>query len=206
MPATPRDAASDVLDRAENLLALDSSPTPEIAREDLRRMALALGVAALDTYLHWAIRNVDIRSMPKKLADLNVSFGQLVAMGQKSVEARNDGVNDRPGVRARNVLNERLLAITFQSARQVGDALAMLGVTKCWSKLAAAITPASTPAEIQEQLNHLAHRRNKIVHEGDLSRLVRPQRITRESIRRVDVDEDLAWIRSFIEALAHVAP
>ena len=207
MTATPRDAADDVLTRAEALLALGEAPSaPDAVRADLRRMALALGVAALDTYLHWAIRRTDLATMPKKLAKLGVTFGDLVTMGQKSVEARKQKIDDRPTTRARNVLNDKLLTITFQTAQQVEDALAMLGVDKSWTKLSAVMSPPATPEELKTRLNNLAHRRNKIVHEGDLRRLVRPQAVAHEEIEHSTVDEDLTWIRAFIEALTKVVP
>lgn len=206
MSTTPIDAASDVLARAEGLLVLDSASTPENTRADIRRMALALGVAALDTYLHWAIRRVAFTSMSKKLAGVSVAFGDLVAMGEKSVEARTREVRDRPQTRARNVLNERLLTMTFQTARQVEDALAMLGVVQPWKNLSKAISPPSTEAELKRRLNHLSHRRNKIVHEGDLRRQARPRSIAHEQIEREDVEDDLAWIKSFVSALAQVVP
>ncbi|MFJ8040108.1 hypothetical protein ACIRBX_06285 [Kitasatospora sp. NPDC096147] len=174
-------------------------------REDLRRSALAFGVAALDTYLHWEIRKVAFTTpLPKKLAELSVNFGDLLAMGDASVEARNNQVKDRPRTRARNVLNEQLLTMTFQSARQVESALAMLGVQKPWSKLSAVITPSASVQDLQSRLNALSHRRNKIVHEGDLMREARPQKIKREVVTPQTVAEDLDWIESFIAALATV--
>lgn len=204
MPAKALDAASDVLNRADALLELEQVAQPDLVKDDLRRMALALGVAALDTYLHWAIRGVEIHKIPTALANLDVTFGELVEMGTKSVAARKHGINDRPATRARYVLNEKLLTMTFQSAKQVEAALAMVGVKKCWTKLAATYSTHTTPADLRQKLNDLSHRRNKIVHEGDIRRRQRPQKITHEKIRRSDVESDLAWLRRFVTALDHV--
>ncbi|RSM85712.1 hypothetical protein DMH04_16025 [Kibdelosporangium aridum] len=121
-------------------------------------MALALGVAALDSYLHWAIRRVSLKSMARKLASIEVTFGDLVEMGAKSVQARKDEKDDRPAVRARNVLNEKLLTMTFQNARQVEAALTMIGISKCWSRVAEAMPFETTAVELQEKLNSLSHR------------------------------------------------
>lgn len=164
-------------------------------------MALTLGVAALDSYLHWAIRRVDLKSMPRKLASIEVTFGDLVEMGSKSVQARKQDKDDRPATRARNVLNEKLLTMTFQNARQVEAALAMIGITKSWSRIVEAMPSETTAAELQERLNSLSHRRNKIVHEGDLLRQMRPRAVKRELITFDFVSESLAWLRSFIEAI-----
>lgn len=53
MPVTPHQAALDVLDRAEALLKLDrGTETVKLVEYDIRRQALAMGVAALDTWMH----------------------------------------------------------------------------------------------------------------------------------------------------------
>ncbi|WP_155984734.1 hypothetical protein [Saccharomonospora piscinae] len=204
MAATPLDAATDVLNRAYALLDLDTEPQPEAVRADVRRMALALGVAALDTHLHWIIRRVEFKALPKSLAGLTVPFGDLVDMAATSVAARKSGVQDRPNVRVRNALNEKLLTMTFQSARQVEQALNMAGVERCWTKLASAFHPPTTSSTIKQKLDDLSHRRNKIVHEGDLRRLARPRTVTHEPMDRRDVDMDLAWLNHFIAALDQV--
>jgi hypothetical protein len=197
----------DVLDRAQALLLLDNT-TGHLTqqREDVRRAALVMGLAALDTYLHWTIRQVDLAAMSPSLKKVKIQFGELVKSGQKSIASRKAGIADRPQTRARNVLNEHLLTLTFQSAEQVQTALSLAGVAKAFEQLAAAMVPSSTPSEVKEKLNSLSHRRNKIAHEGDLTRLLRPQRITRETIARQDVDNDLVWIRRFLDALQIVVP
>lgn len=95
--------------------------------------------------------------------------------------------------------------MTFQSATQVEKALTLAGVSKPWSSLAGAITPSEAPAAIKTHLNQLAHRRNLIVHEGDLKRLIRPQKISREDIFAPHVATELDWIRRFVAAVAAVS-
>jgi hypothetical protein len=86
MPVTPLQAAFDVLDRAESLLTLDpGTETATLIEYDLRRQALAMGVAALDTWMHWVIRRVELTALSSRLGRLEVPFSTLVEMGQKSV-------------------------------------------------------------------------------------------------------------------------
>ena len=165
-----------------------------------------MGVAAIDTYLHWAVRNTPLDNLPARLAKVEITFGELLGMADQSVEARQKQIRDRPRVRARNILNEKLVTLTFQSSRQVEDALEMAGVKAIWLSIENAFTPHEAPSAIKARLNQIAYRRNRIVHEGDLRRLVRPQRVTREPIERAAVDDDLAWIQRFINALAAVRP
>ncbi|MEV5854683.1 hypothetical protein [Streptomyces anulatus] len=203
MPVTALDAATDVLDRARQLLALDAAPTPIATREDIRRAALALGVAAVDTYMHWAIRKVAFADpLPKELAKLEVPFGAMLDIANASVEARKQGIAHRPQVKARNVMNEKLLTMTFQSPAGIERGLQMLGISKCWGKLSAVIQPQVSTTELKVRLGQIAHRRNKIVHEGDLARQERPREVKREAISAQEVHDDLDWIESFIKALA----
>lgn len=51
---SPIQAAYDVLNRAESLLVAEGEVSAPLVSEDMCRFALAQGVAALDTYLHWA--------------------------------------------------------------------------------------------------------------------------------------------------------
>ncbi|MFI1718280.1 hypothetical protein [Streptomyces litmocidini] len=202
MPVTPLDAATDVMSRARGLLTLDVASTPQILREDLRRAALAFGVASLDTYMHWAIRTTALDGpLPKKLAELEVPFGDMLAIARDAVTARQDDVNHRPTVKARNALGKALVTQTFQSPRSIERGLQMLGKTNVWSRLASQLPPA-TAVDLKERLGNIAYRRNKIVHEGDLTRLQRPQKIKYEQITAAQVADDLDWLEAFIKALA----
>jgi len=202
MPVTPLQAAFDVLDRAEDLLTLDpGTENASLLEYDIRRQAVTMGVAALDTWMHWSIRNVDLDNLSNSLGGLEVPFSALVELGQYSVQARQQNVDDRPQVRARNTLNEKILTMTFQNGRQWEQGLALLGIRGGLAKAGQAIAPKQA---ITQRLNALSHRRNQIVHEGDLRRLLRPQKITRERLLRADVDADLAWIRRFLTAVDRV--
>src|SRR5690349_993747 len=67
MPLSPIQAAVDVLGRADQLLAAAGSIADPLVADDMRRFALAQGVAALDTYLHWAIADAPLEEMPSAL-------------------------------------------------------------------------------------------------------------------------------------------
>ena len=206
MPVSPLQAALDVLDRADAILTLDpGTESVGLVQYDIRRQALAMGVAALDTWMHWSIRRVDLGALSKRLGSLEGPFAALVEMGQKSVEARVAGRKDKPGVRARNVLNERLLTMTFQNGRQWDIGFQMLGVSNGLAQCARALSPSQTRAAVESRLNALSHRRNCIVHEGDLLRQIRPRTVKRTKLLRAEVDDDLAWVRAFLIAADAVA-
>jgi hypothetical protein len=107
-------------------------------------------------------------------------------------------------VKARNVLNERILRDTYQNRRGVERALSMCGVTDIWRRIATAM--GGTDTEVTDHVNALANRRNAIVHEGDIQRQSRPQQVRHQPNTEADIRAELDWARRFVGALALVAP
>ena len=77
----------------------------------------------------------------------------------------------------------------------------MIGISGAYAALSSALVPSEPPAAIKSHLNRLTHRRNLIVHEGDLTRLMRPRTIKRGDITNAQVVDELEWIRRFITAV-----
>lgn len=201
MPISPLQAAIDVYDRAEALLAAADAVTDPLVSDDMRRFASAQGVAALDTYLHWAVARAPLENMPVTLKKLEVSFDDLVTLSEAMVA---DRAKTRPKVRVRHVLERVILTKTFQSKRAVEDAMQMLGRRNAFEKISTKIVPHQTKIDIGERLDRIVRRRNQIVHEGDLQRQSRPQQIKRESVDASTIQDDLVWLRSFVVAINDV--
>lgn len=91
--------------------------------------------------------------------------------------------------------------MTFQSARQWDYGFDLLGIRSGLTNTGRAMTPVEPKASLERQLSSLSHRRNKVVHEGDLLRQMRPQSIKRETLLRPELDADLTWIRRFLTAV-----
>jgi len=162
-----------------------------------------MGVAALDTYMHALVnqRAYWNSPMPKGLAQLDVRFDDLVSLADRAVDARRRGVDGRPRVAAKNVLQKRLLRETFQKFDSVSDALAMTGASKVWSPVAAQITPPTTPVAIKARLDRIVARRNQIVHEGDLQRQSRPRHPRLNALTLTEASRDVDYIASLVRAI-----
>jgi len=203
MPFTPHDAATHALQRADDLL--DASRTdglPQRAASDVRRSSIVLAIAALDTYMHRLI--VDRASMwgplPRKLADVEVRFDQLVTEAKASYEAaRREPFNSRPGVRTKSVLRNQLLLKTFQSSRQIEEALAMAGAAGNWGRIGQEL--GMTRAQIDARLNPIVARRNQIVHEGDYERLDRPQQARLNTLSENEARSRIQFLRELVNAI-----
>ncbi|MEX1141102.1 MAG: HEPN domain-containing protein [Thermoleophilaceae bacterium] len=203
MPFSPYDAAADALKRADELLdASTRNGIPERVASDIRRSSLVLAVAAVDTYMHRLI--VDRASMwdklPKKLAETGVRFDQLIAEAQESYEAaRRTPFNSRPGVRVKQILRNQLLQRTFQSLRQIEEALTMAGAAGNWKPISEQL--GMTRAQVDARLGLIVMRRNQIVHEGDYARLDRPRDARRNELSESDARASVQFLRDLAGAI-----
>lgn len=230
---SPINAASDVLDRAGELLRLDVAATPSGVREDLRRQAWVMGVAAIDTYLHWSVHRVNLeKPLPKELSATAVPLSDLIDLAKTTVAARQkpkkqaasaaastsstlpatsvmpaanaEAANIRPMVRVRNALHRAILKQTFQGSGNVKKALSMLGVNDCWRAIGGIVN--QHPSQVTDYLDAITRRRNSIAHEGDIERQSRPQQIKRHPIGALDVSDMLSWVRAFVTAIDTLVP
>jgi hypothetical protein len=203
MPFGPHDAATHALQRAENLL--DAATTPGITAAvaaDIRRLSVVLAIAALDTYMHRLI--VERASMwgtlPVKLAETDVRFDQLIEEAQASYQAaRRQPFSSRPGVHVKNVLRTQLLSRSFQSLREIENALTMAGASGNWGAIGAHM--GMTKDQISNRLSPIVLRRNQIAHEGDYRRLDRPQDPGLNGISDADARSDIQFLRTLVDAI-----
>ena len=205
LPFEPLDAANDAIARARALAFAAANTPPSILRDDLRRLAIVMAVTALDAYLH---RRVYESAAPSEkltsgLVKLRVSFNDLAEIANATVAARakKKPITDRPWVRVKNVLYDRLLQITFQSSQQVTDALGMVGVSDGWTKIAAAIGGGAKAKDLIAELDRIIRGRNQVVHEGDFTKQYRPQKVKRNSVSQADTATAIDFIEALIVAI-----
>lgn len=198
MPLTALDAADDLLQRAEMLADRAGSPSVSewsIESDILRASWMFVG-ASLDTYFHERVRRA-LLTMPMSKA----AQGYLVPLGpiEEMVGAfLENRATSRPRVRLMAIVHEALLKGTFQGARNIERAFSLLGVAKCWSRISASMSESAQ--NIRDRLNRQYARRNLIAHEGDYVRQERPQSLYYGKIKRSDVDAEIIWTRTFLQA------
>lgn len=166
-----------------------------------------MAITAVDSYMHWLVyhRISEVRKegdLPKSLAKLDLPFTEMAALADATVRGRNAGKDTRPWVQVKNVMQKRLLKETFQSYEQVAIAFSWAGIEKPWSRVATKLNIQAD--DIKSRLNPLVHRRNQIVHEGDIARASRPQKLKYNDIDHAEVAADVDWIASLIAAIEQV--
>ncbi|MBX3726103.1 MAG: hypothetical protein KF823_09305 [Xanthomonadales bacterium] len=172
-------------------------------KNDLRRSALVTAVTGVDAYMHWLVyqRLSDVRNqgdLPKALGKLEIPFSDLAQLADATLSARKRKVKSRPWVQVKHSIQSRLLKETFQSFDQVAKAFSLAGVKEPWSRIAAHLGEKS-PA-IKSRLDNLVHRRNQIVHEGDIARASRPQKLKYNDMDHAQTENDVAWIENLIKS------
>ena len=208
MTFSPELAGRTCIEKARRLLDLAAHPPPVAeTQEDLCRHALVSGITAIDSYMHWLVftRLSDVRwreTLPKRLQNLDIPFSDLASLADSALGAQQDGRRIRPWVQVKNALQNRILSMTFQSYSQVAGAFSLAGIEKSWSKIAAEIgEPAS---QIESRLNGLVHRRNQIVHEGDIMRMSRPRAIRHNPVDHAEVSAEIDWVERLLAAMQTV--
>lgn len=218
MPFLPHQAAESSIRRARRFLILADAQLPVTkVKNDLRRMAVVQAVAAIDSYMHALVLNrlSEIRQssdLPKVLAQLDIPFGDLVDLADgwldhqreqtELIKKKKPLTQKRPWVRIKKNLQKRILKETFQSYEQIGTALAMSGVKNGWTKISKEL--GQTPKQIQTRLNVLVRRRNQIVHEGDIQRQSRPQKLRFNDVNHREIERQVDQVEALINAIEKV--
>lgn len=208
MPFLPRQAADSCIRRAKRFLELADNQLPlNRAKNDLRRMALVMAVAAIDSYMHaLVLRRISAvrrsADLPKSLARLEMPFSEIASLADASIRAQREQRTSRPWTQVKSSLQARLLKETFQSYDQVATALSIAGVEKGWSKVADELDETVEGNKIW--LNNLVHRRNQIVHEGDMKRASRPRKLRFNDIDQAGAEQEVEWVETLIIAIDRV--
>lgn len=167
-----------------------------------------MAVAAVDSYMHWMVcsRLSHVRredSLPAALAKHPVPFSELAELAEAVVaERRGAGRKIRPWVQVKASLQDQLLKETFQSYEQISNAFALAGIKKGWSGVSDLIGIPSD--EIKVGLGYVVHRRNQIVHEGDIERASRPRRLRHNEINHDEVSSCVDWLEELVAAIEEV--
>lgn len=174
---------------------------------ELLRAALAAAVSAMDRYCHdavvqrsWRLLNRPPDQIPKELLKIQLS----IASTKDALEKLRKDPKSRPGNLVKTAIRDYLhRRKTFQSADEIKDMAAMLGIEDVWTKVAKEM-PRRTKDQILSTLRDLVKRRNQIVHEADLILKTRSSKVT---VRDISLDQCRAWIefvKEFVGALDRI--
>jgi len=209
MPLLPIQAARACIRRSNRFLetARNNELRDSKIKNDLRRSALTMAVAALDAYMHWtvlrqlsAVRKAG--ALPNALAKLNLPFSEIARLAESAIAGRRSEQNIRPWVQIKHSLQKRLYQQTFQSYDDVAHAFALAGVKKGWERVAKKLS--ARPSDIKKKLDALVYRRNQIVHEGDIIRASRPQHLKYNDIHHGAVAKQVKWVNTVLSAIEAV--
>ncbi len=130
---------------------------------DLLRASLVMGISAMDAYFHSKILAYVVKAarkgdqMPKALLKANITVSDFVSATKYK----------RRMQALRNAMQRSLGFQSFQQAKNIEDALGLIGIAKFWSSTATRM--AKPLDDVKKELASHVKRRNQIAHEGDLS-------------------------------------
>lgn len=210
MPILPIHIATQCFDRAEAFLnqarlMQKNSEGSGLLRNDIRRMGIVLGVAAIDAYMHAIVlRKINSikQNPPKSLRKLELAFGDAADLTNRFIASQQAGNRTRPWVHLKEALRKRLTKETFQSYDQIGEAMSMSGVVGGWTQVCGRLNLSSS--QVQNTLSRILFQRNRIVHEGDIVRLARPRSINFVTISASQARKDVLWMRNLVNAIDFV--
>jgi len=125
-------------------------------------------------------------------------------MAQAAVKALGASRPFRPANQIRKALQEALHRRSFQSWREIEYAFSLIGISKLSGQLESAYKVRDLTL-IRTQLNEIATRRNRIVHEGDLVRHERGGRVRHRLISHKQVQATLDFLDEFVAHMDAVA-
>jgi restriction system protein len=175
---------------------------------ELLRAAIVAAVSALDRYFHdvlvehsWTLLSQKDSKVPKQLQRLSVPI--LDTKRALTLLRKNNG--SRPGGLIKKALQEVLhKEYTFQSPDDISHAAQMLGIADFWTKVASAMPGPPKKEQVINDLRSLSRRRNQIVHEADLVRKTRSQKITLRDIKEKEAKDWVHFVDVFVTATQSV--
>jgi hypothetical protein len=178
------------------------------AMDELLRAALAMGVGALDRYIHERVTKKIVAALRKaKLTreqrDFAVPIVVAMRVAQTVGSARKSRKLVRPANAIRKAVQEEIHKRPYQSWRDIETALALIGISGVAGKLQTLYrAPSFDP--YKKQLNEIVRRRNAIVHEGDLQVHERGGHVRRNAIDHAHVLASLDFIEDLVTKLEQV--
>lgn len=194
---------------------------------DLLRAALALGVGALDRYVHEravqrVISALGATKLTQQQQDLAIPVVYALEAARRAVrssvkrtsvayEKQEDTpgsvakVQCRPANEMRIKIQDYLHTMCFQSWREIYHAFALLGITDVNAQIINQHRIGNLKKDVEARLNEIVRRRNLVVHEGDLIRHKRAGKVRLQPIGSSFVKESLDFLDELVDMLEGVA-
>lgn len=145
-------------------LAFADKVTEAINLDELLRAEIVLAVSAVDCYIHDVVRIGMSRLFFGAAQEPNAFLNGTISLGCAKRLSAAQPV-DRPALVEEEI--RRLHGFrTFQSADNISQALAVIGIQAIWDKVGRAL--ALPAADMRRQVDIIVDRRNRIAHEGDI--------------------------------------
>jgi hypothetical protein len=174
---------------------------------ELLRAALVQAVSSVDRYFHDIVIDqmpkllrLPPDKIPKDLGKYKISLAAVeVALKKAISHKQGKAKGGRPREALKQSFVEALHRDTFQNYEGICTACRLVGNPKLLDS--AAIQMKTTKEKLKKRLDGLAGRRNSIVHEGDIEKMLRGNQSKLNTIRLAQTNKDIQWLRTFIQTV-----
>ena len=171
---------------------LNAQTTAAIDPSDILRSELVMAVSALDHYIHEIVRlgmlEVYRGTRPETSAFLRFQISLESVRQAISAPTSDDWLG--------NEIRERHSWRSFQQADHIAETIRLISDIRLWEQVSSYLRmPAQ---DVRQQLNLIADRRNKIVHEADMNPTPYD---TRWPIDEALVDDAINFIEQIVETI-----
>ncbi len=176
------------------------------------RAALAASVSALDRYCHEVVLSRVMAQLrrsesnwPRELKKLTlpISVTKTAVAHARVRRGRGGGVRTRPMNIVRHALQDQFHRyLTMQNPDDIARAFNMVGIDSLWSQCGKRL--GRKPGTLIDHLRNIVARRNQIVHEGDIRRFRRGQRLVLNEIDIRRIQRDIKLIRDVVGSIDYL--
>lgn len=176
---------------------LHTQTNPEHSAEDILRVAIAMGISALDSFFHEFMVGaiVDIYANNSTISYSNTLLKpsenphKLLSILSKSKQEQLEEIEEQ--------LYLKLNTKTFQNPDIIADNMKLIGIEQLWNDVQGNITEEYSVQDLKNRLELIVNRRHKIVHEADMNRSTG----AKNEIELGEVRRDIIFIKEIGEAV-----
>lgn len=170
------------------------------------RMALVLGMSAVDKVFHEAISNRFMYLLHEgyfdRIVEMPVSTSYEIAIGARERRGKGGKVKARPGHKVKDVVMASIYRDSFLSCRKVEELSSALGASKIFTKFGTSLSPQLKYKAAHDRWQRIYDKRNAIVHEMDIIRMKKPQSVRYHEAHPAQYKSDIDYIRRFGKLLS----
>lgn len=182
-------------------IGIDRSRFTHTYMSELLRAALVMSVSAMDNYFHEIITERCWNQLSNTNLDESSNLNNIkisIVDAKNAVARKTKDSKSRPGGILKKSIQTHFQSQTYQGSISVENGLATIGIKKIWKKVSVKMDGYDDGEDVKKELNKIVRRRNQIVHESDIPKSIKLNKMTPRDISHTKTKEMVDFLSSFI--------